>query len=251
MKHTERWLTVSLIIIGLTILLLGIRMFRNYSAQVSQANATTENTGTDSTLEQDNLGSDIEAQPYYAICNTLNISEVVEMPEPLYCGGYKLEITGVDVTKENQNWILNKEFLVNEAEEFSEDWDILSEEQYIAVHLTLTPYEEYLPYVEEGVTSQFYLNAMNLRFFTEQQEFIEYHGEPMGLSASDGMEDKALYQVDLEYGVPRQLDIIFVDSQKVLTTEENPIIVLQFNPSGMEYGVAPDLRKGVVLDVPN
>lgn len=251
MKHTERWLIVSIVIIGLMIILLGVRMFQNYSAQVSRVNATTENTESDVISESADSVSATEEQPYGKICNTLSISEIVEMTEPLYCGGYKLEVTGVDITRENMGWLLADEFIEGLVGDLAENGDILSEEQYIAIHIRLTACEEYLPYVEEGVTNEISLNTMRLELFTEEQELTSSCEEMVGVSESDGMGAKDLYQVNFEYGESKELDIIFVDSAKVLTTEEKSIAVLKFNPSGMDYGVASDLRKGMVLDVPN
>lgn len=248
MKHTERWLTISVIVIALTILLLIIQMLGNYSDEVNRVNTTREDVNTATGDSESSFP--IEEGPYREICKDLSISEIVEMPESLYCGGYKLEITGVDITRENKGWILDKELLEGKAD-FTENGDIQSEEQYIVIHMKLTAYEEYLPYVEEGKTSELYLNTMNLFLFTEEQEEIEGFFEPVGLSKSNGLDDKSTYRMELKYGVPQEIDMIFIDSANVLGTEENPIIVLKVNPSGIEYGSAPDLRKGMVLDVPN
>ncbi len=255
MKHTERWLTISLIVVGLTILLLGFRLLRNYSAEVSRANATTEPVSTDTASEDsdpaDETEGSTEESPDRELCRALNISETVEMSEPLYCAGYKLEVTGVDVTRENRDWIMIDGLLEGLAD-FAENGDILSEEQYIMVHVRLTPYEEYLPYVEAGKATETYLNTLRLELLTEELEEFNLCNEPVGLSESDGTDARDTYLVSLEYGVPRELDLIFIDTPKApktLATEENLTAVLTFNPSGIELGSSIDVRKGVVLDV--
>lgn len=252
MKHTERWLTISLIVVGLTILLLGVQLFRNYSAEVSRANTTTEPVSTDTTSEETNstemTEEPTEESPDQELCRVLNISEAVEMSEPLYCAGYKLEVTGVDVTRENGGWIMSEGLLEGLAD-LAENGDILSEEQYIVVHFRLTPYEEYLPYVEAGKVTETTLNTLRLNLLTEEMEWANLCNEPVGLSESDGTDVKSTYLVQLEYGVPREFDLIFIDTPKALATEENLTAVLTFNPSGIEYGGSSDVRKGVVLDV--
>lgn len=255
MKHTERWLTISLIVVGLTILLLGFRLLRNYSAEVSRANATTEPVSTDIASEDSDPADETEGlteeSPDQELCRALNISETVEMSGPLYCAGYKLEVTGVDVTRENRGWIMIDGLLEGLAD-LAENGDILSEEQYIVVHVRLTPYEEYLPYVEAGKATETYLNTLRLELLTEELEEFNLCNEPVGLSESDGTDARDTYLVSLEYGVPRELDLIFIDTPKApktLATEENLTAVLTFNPSGIEYGSSSDVRKGVVLDV--
>lgn len=252
MKHTERWLTISLIVVGLTILLLGFRLLRNYSAEVSRANATTEPVSTDTASEDsdpaDGTEGSTEGSPDQELCRALNISETVEMSEPLYCAGYRLEVTGVDVTRENRGWIMIDGLLEGLAD-LAENGDILSEEQYIVVHFSLTPYEEYLPYVEEGKVTDISLNTLRLNLLTEELEWANLCNEPVGLSESDGTDIKSTYLVSLEYNVSREFDLIFIDTPKVLATEENLTAVLTFNPSGGEVGSSIDVRKGVVLDV--
>ena len=93
------------------------------------------------------------------------------------------------------------------------------------------------------------MNTLKLYLLTEELETENLCFEPVGLSESDGTDVKSTYLVSLEYGVPREFDLIFIDTPKVLATEENLTAVLTFNPSGDEMGSSIDVRKGVVLDV--
>lgn len=250
MKHTERWLVVSIIIIGLTVILLGIRLLRDYSGQVRRANTTTENMNTaTNTGSTDSASLSVtEEQPYGKIIQRLGGIELVEMPEPIYTGGYKLEVTGVDITRKNEGWLLDDGVIPYCVENWAENGDILSEEQYVVVHIKLTAYEEYYPYVQEGMISEICVGNMRFHTYTEQQEAIDGWSEAVGLSESDGTDYKSLYMLNLEFGETRELDVIFLDSEKILLTEENPILVLTYNPSG---GNVFELEKGMVLHVPD
>lgn len=176
MERTSRWLIASIIIVGIGIIFFAGKLGYDYglkqahkadTAVSSEASsvpvsseAFSENMSEEAT-DGKSQTSDYAEDPYRKIkqrigCTTLVEGSVVEM------GGFELELLDVEYMQEHGDWIGSEDLVELFIQQADENMNILSDEQYIVLHMRATVKEEKTYNYEVGVNR---LPVQNFRVF--------------------------------------------------------------------------------------
>lgn len=262
MERTSRWLIVSIIIVGIGILLfagkLGYEYISKQSPKTTGAASSSEASGKDGLENTVAEGTDEKSvyteDPYYKIKRASGFSDLEE-GNTLVVGGYELELLNIEYTKTCGDWMLNDGMTADWIGQVDENHNILSDEQYIVLHIRVTAKEECSPYVSKEEVSQYPVGNFRMWFYdTDQNLDSGYEIYAAGGDAyADGDPATAPWVVDLNYGETKEFEVVFVDSDLRFCQKEPFYMVLAPNISGMvpSSDIKGDIWKGFIRYVEN
>lgn len=267
MERTSRWLIVSIIIAGIGIIFFagklgydyglkqarkaGAAVFSEASSEMVSSETSSENM-SEGLADENSQTSDYTEDPYRKIkkrigCTTLVEGNVLEM------GGFELELLDVEYTQEHGDWIGSEGLVELFIQQADENMNILSDEQYIVLHMRATAKEEKTYNYEAGVNR---LPVQNFRVFfcdMEQESVAGYEVFGAGGDVYENKDAANMFVLDLDYEETKEFTVVFVDTDSVLRTNEELYMIFTPNISGggIVSGSEADVWKGLIQHVEN
>lgn len=258
MERTSRWLIASIIIVGIGILFFAGKLGYDYiSKQAHKAGTAVSSEASSGNMSEDatdgnSQTSDYAEDPYHKIKQRIGCTTLVE-GSVLEIGGFKLELLDVEYTQEHGDWIGSEELVELFIQQADANMNILSDEQYIVLHMRATAKEEETYNYEAGVNR---LPVQNFRVFfcdMEQESVAGYEVFGAGGDVYENKDAANMFVLDLDYEETKEFTVVFVDTDNVLRTKEELYMIFTPNISGggIVSGSEADVWKGLIQHVEN